>query len=362
MSAPIPTSEPRQIRAGDTVQWTIDRLTDYLPADGWSLTYYIAGAGGILTQAATVDDTGYAVTLTAAQTGALLPGDYAIEGKVSMGAYVFTVYSSRLCVLVNLATATTSTDTRSYNRRVRDALRALTEDELDECPVFTDEGDDRNIIWEGEDGEEKTTLTRSRISDLDLPNRVECVFDDNEQGSLEVPVRPVEDVDAQLRAGRVVGDKSRKVNVKKYPLLGVSVEEQAVKMAWSLLDLGPFDEGGLQNNLSIKFKIWYLDSLDLHPFKVIKVTSSQLTRYGFQYFRVMKMNRAENLIVELECQAYNETYMAAFETNFEDIIVDPPAGDIDPWQPPELDPPICELDFGTVTYENGILKVPIQAC
>ncbi len=127
MSQPIPTCEPTQIRAGDTVQWTVDRLTDYKPADGWSLTYYIAGAGGVLVQTATTSGQGYAVTLTAAQTGVLIPGDYAIEGKVSMSPYVFTVYSARLCVLVNMATATTSTDTRSFNRRVRDALRALTE-------------------------------------------------------------------------------------------------------------------------------------------------------------------------------------------------------------------------------------------
>lgn len=90
-------------------------------------------------------------------------------------------------------------------------LRMMEEAELDEAPTFTDEGDDgRNIIWE--DG--KSTLTVSRKSDLELPNRIECTFDDAANDWPETPLNPVEDVDAQLRAGRVVGDKARKINSK----------------------------------------------------------------------------------------------------------------------------------------------------
>ena len=40
---------------------------------------------------------------------------------------MFTVYDARVQVLPNLATADASTETRSYWRRVRDALRALLE-------------------------------------------------------------------------------------------------------------------------------------------------------------------------------------------------------------------------------------------
>jgi hypothetical protein len=234
-------------------------------------------------------------------------------------------------------------------------LREMTTAELADAPVFTDEGISRNIIWE--DG--KTTLKRSRISDLDLPNRVECTFDDADNDYVETPCRPVEDVDAQLRAGRVVGDNSRKVNIKKYPLLGVTVNNQSIKCAWGLMDLGPFDEGGLQNNLRLKYKIWFLDSLDLFPTKVIKVESSQITRYGFSYFRVMKIKRLGDLQVELEVQAYNETYMATFETLFgsiDPIPTDPP----DPVPVPIADPPFV-LDFGDVTYTAGVLYIPVSA-
>jgi hypothetical protein len=107
----------------------------------------------------------------------------------------------------------------------------------------------------------------------------------------------------------------------------VTVKAQAIKLAWSLLDLGPFDEGGMRNNLTIKFKCWFMDALDIHPFKVIKFTSSRLTRYGFTYFRIMKIKRLSNLHYEIEAQAYNETYMASFETELLPPLTDLP-GDL----------------------------------
>jgi hypothetical protein len=224
--------------------------------------------------------------------------------------------------------------------------RALSSDELVDVPVFTDEGTSRNIVWENG----KTSLTRSRISDLDLANRIECTFDNADNDYLETPARPVEDVVAQLAAGRVVGDFSRKTNIKKYPLLGVTVNAQAIKMSWSLLDLGPFDEGGLRNNLRLKCKAWFLDCLDLYPTKVIRVNSSQITRYDFSYFRVVKIKRLGNLQVELEVQAYPDDYMSTFEVELDDGI-DPPT-------PPPPSPPFI-LEFGDITYSGGVLTIPI---
>lgn len=239
-------------------------------------------------------------------------------------------------------------------------LREMTEAELSATPVFTDEGDTPNIIHdEIEDNVFKTTLKRSRISDLDLPNRIECTFDPTDQDNLEQPVRPVEDIDAQLAAGRVVGDHSRKINVKKYPLPGVVVEAQAIKMAWSLLDVGPFDEGGLQNNLELKFKIWFLDALDLFPTKVIKLESSQITRYGFDYFRVKNIKRLGDLHVELTVQAYNEEWYETFETLFGSI--DPIPDDPPDPEPPAPDPPTDPLVFDIVTYSGGLLSIFSEA-
>lgn len=239
-------------------------------------------------------------------------------------------------------------------------LREMTAAELAAAPVFTDEGENRNIIQEEiEKGVFRTTLKRSRTSDLELPNRVECTYDDASKDYAEQPLRPIEDIDAQLAAGRVVGDHSQKPNIKKYGLTGVVFEGQGVKVAQSLLDLGPFDEGGLANNLRLKFKIWFIDSLILFPTMVIKVESSQITRYGFDYFRVVTMKRLENLEVELTVQAYNADYMASFEVLYgviDPMPIDPPDPD-----PPAPDPPTDPLVFGDVSYSNGTLTINCEA-
>lgn len=192
-------------------------------------------------------------------------------------------------------------------------LKALTEEELAACPVFTDIGEEANVI---RDDNSKSSLTISRKSDYELVNRVECTFNDASNDWLETPLNPIEDVDAQLAAGAVEGDgtrKVRKVNSKQYPLQGVTNKSQALKVAWSILDLGPHDEGGLQNNCSLKFKTWFSYTLDLHLDKVIKYESPRLTKYGFEYFRVKKMKRNDDLTVDMEVQAYNVDYMNAFE-------------------------------------------------
>lgn len=236
-------------------------------------------------------------------------------------------------------------------------LRAMTSAELAVAPVFTDSfaAGSPNIVWQ--DG--KSSLKISRTSDIKLPNRIECTFDDADNDYLEQPCRPVEDIDAQLAAGRVVGDHSRKINIKKYGLAGVVVEGQAIKMSTALRDLGPHDEGGIVNNLRLKFKIWFLDSLDLFPTKVIKVESSRLTKYGFEYFRVMTIERQADLTVEIEAQAYNDTYMDAFEELY---------GGIDPipTDPPDPDSgsvaaPVDPLVYTSVSYSSGTLTILSEA-
>jgi hypothetical protein len=242
-------------------------------------------------------------------------------------------------------------------------LKALTEDELAACPVFTDEGDSPNVVFEEPDeGVFKSTLKIGRKSGLDLINRVECTFDNSANDYLETPLAPVEDIDAQIAAGRVIGDHALKRNIKKYSLLGVTNEPQALKAAWSILDLGPFDEGGLQNNVKITFKCWFADALELHPHKVIKFeNTARLARYGFDYFRIAAdgIKRDNDLTYEITAWAYNADYMDAFETTpgggggGGGTDPDPGGGD---------DPPPCILKFGDVTHVDGLMRVEIDPC
>jgi hypothetical protein len=259
-------------------------------------------------------------------------------------------------------------------------LRKLTDDELAACPVFTDEGDSPNVIFdEPEEGVFKSTLKIGpRKSAQDLPNRIECTYDASINDFLETPLAPVEDIDAQLAAGRVIGDHSKKQNIKKYSLLGVTEEPAAIKVAWSILDLGELDQGGLRNNLPITFKCWFADALQLHPHKVIKfVNAARLnTRYGFTYFRIAAdgIKRDNDLTYEITAWAYNEDYMATFET---DPGSDPGGG---PGDGGGIDPgtggggpggggsgggddhPPCVLQFGDITLVDGLMRIDIGNC
>jgi hypothetical protein len=230
-------------------------------------------------------------------------------------------------------------------------LRALTEDELDACPTLTDEGDSRNIIFEKIGGVNRSTLRRSQKSDLDLPNRIESTFDDYQAEGKEQPA-VAEDVSLQLRAGRVEGSSTRRVTTKKNALLGVTQKGQAVAVSYFILWFGAFGDGGMLNNLEIKFKIWFLDALDLHVEKVIKVTSSQLARYGFEYFKIKEMKRAGNLVYEIKAQAHNNDALADFDV----VTVAPPPFD----PPPDWEP--CVLDFGTPSFADGNIVIPIEPC
>lgn len=226
-------------------------------------------------------------------------------------------------------------------------LRAYSQIELDAAPYFTDSDEfgTPNIIWE--DG--KTTVRRSQISDEDLPNRIEMTYDQGPNLNREFVIS-VEDEDAQLRAGRLIGDSTRRVVTKKESALGTTNDEQALKLAYTLLDLGKFDEGGLKNNLEIKFKAWFLDCLDLHQFKPIQVKSAKLTRYGFDWFKIKKINRLPNLQVEIVAQAYNKDYMDALETTLSG-----PAAPYTPTNPDEINP----LIFGDITATGNNLEVEI---
>jgi len=219
-------------------------------------------------------------------------------------------------------------------------LRKLTEEELDAAPVFTDYGDARNIVVEDET--EKSSVTRSQMSDKELPNRVVLTFDDAARGHIQRPLT-FEDVPQQLKAGRSFGDTSRRVVEKKYTALGVTSFDAAARLGHYLRDLGPFDDGGIVNNLRVTFKTWHALTLDLHKYQVIKVLSHQLERYGFEYFRVRHLRYLPDLKVEISAQAYADTYAGD-----EEVAVCAPG---DPY-----DVEWTEIDGFDLEEDNGLTK------
>ncbi len=184
------------------------------------------------------------------------------------------------------------------------------------CPVFSDRGENRNICLEDE-GDEKSfsSLTASQHDARELPFRIVCTFNDGSIGNQERPL-VFEDVDAKLKAIAAGADPN---SSKKYSLLGVSELGQAIRVGNLLLDLGPFDGttdegGGRKNNFRIEFTTWFSYTLDLHKYKVIKVESDLLEGYGFDYFRIAKMERTDDLHVKITAQAYPKDYYDEIES------------------------------------------------
>jgi hypothetical protein len=104
LAASIPTTEPTQIVAGDTVKWTRE-LPDYPSSDGWSLRYAIRGAASV-DVTATSDGTGYAVAIPSSATATLGAGLYQLTGWVEKDGEVYTVVGpAAITVKPNLQTA-----------------------------------------------------------------------------------------------------------------------------------------------------------------------------------------------------------------------------------------------------------------
>lgn len=76
MTARIPSTEPGNFAAGETVQWT-KAVADYPSTDNWSLVYAIRGPSVFPSFTATPNSDGtYSITIAAADSTALLPGRY----------------------------------------------------------------------------------------------------------------------------------------------------------------------------------------------------------------------------------------------------------------------------------------------
>jgi hypothetical protein len=76
VTAPIPSTEPTNFAAGETVQWT-KSVADYRSSDGWSLIYTIRGPTVFANVTATPNaDGSYSITIAAVDTAALKAGRY----------------------------------------------------------------------------------------------------------------------------------------------------------------------------------------------------------------------------------------------------------------------------------------------
>ena len=129
MTAAIPTSEPAELRAGDTWTWT-KTLADYPASTPWTLKYRFKNAAGGFEITATADGDGYSVSVAAATTAAYAAGVYSWMAWVEGGSSEkYTVDTGTLTIDPDFrsGTSTAAYDNRSHARTVLDAIEAVIE-------------------------------------------------------------------------------------------------------------------------------------------------------------------------------------------------------------------------------------------
>ena len=92
--AEIPSKEPEQFRAGDTIKWKRS-LSDYKASESWVLKYAFRGTPGVIdiTSSASGDD--HLVNEVAATTAAYSPGIYDVIGFVVFHVRSFSIVPNR---------------------------------------------------------------------------------------------------------------------------------------------------------------------------------------------------------------------------------------------------------------------------
>lgn len=126
----IQTIEPAAFIKGDTVKFT-KSLPDYLPADGWALSYaFVLEAASSDQQTVDATDNGdgsHLITISATDSAGFSVGWYAWQATVTKAAERYTVAAGRVQVKPDFATLTSGYDARSHVKKVLDAIEAVLE-------------------------------------------------------------------------------------------------------------------------------------------------------------------------------------------------------------------------------------------
>jgi hypothetical protein len=236
---------------------------------------------------------------------------------------------------------------------------------LGTIPVFSDQDDatasglTRNIIFEGN----RSTLKYSMKSDSEVPNEIKINYDDATMQNASRPLTLKDDAQ-QLRAGYAAGDETARPVTKEYNAQGVDSLSEAARLARRILDLGPFEQGGVRNNFKITFTTWSLltDSLGLHPYSVIKVVSDTVNQFAeadgtpFEYFRIQKLTRMKNLQMKIEAQIFPRSYAASLEWKPAPGASNPGGGTNDP--PEDTAVQILGTGKGFIDFQLNVMPRP----
>lgn len=126
----IPTTEPTQITAGDSLSW-VRHLTAYPAGLGWVLHYVLLSAGKPpinIDSTASGDD--HQIDLTAATTDGWAAASYRWTAYLTNDTQRVTLGSGAVDVLPDPTKVDASYDPRSENQKILDAITAVLAGEL----------------------------------------------------------------------------------------------------------------------------------------------------------------------------------------------------------------------------------------
>lgn len=124
MAHEVPTTEPERLVLGDTWTWKIS-LPDYMPADGWTLSYALVKSDAQITITASDNGDGYhLIEVAATTTAAYGAGDYLWDARVTSGSDKHAVRRGRVIVKEDYSAAGHSggLDDRSHIQKVINAI------------------------------------------------------------------------------------------------------------------------------------------------------------------------------------------------------------------------------------------------
>ncbi len=140
MALSIPTTEPRRFRQGELVEWT--RSLSNFPASAWTLTYTFRSPSHAFTVTATADGDTHVAAITAVASLDIPAAEYTWQAIADDGALdAKQIDAGALTVDKDLATADDGFDTRTFARRMLDAIEARLEGTADRDDIsYSTEG------------------------------------------------------------------------------------------------------------------------------------------------------------------------------------------------------------------------------
>ena len=122
----IPSYEPEVVTEGDTVKFR-RYLPEYLPTDGWALSYALVNADRQITFSSTTDGNAHLVNVLPAVTENWVAGEYTWQAYVTKDDDRYTVGQGVITIRSNFAADALGGDRRSHPRKMLAALQAMME-------------------------------------------------------------------------------------------------------------------------------------------------------------------------------------------------------------------------------------------